>query len=393
LEHLQVSGAEQLLKAKRSDNAAALAHRLLSAMSDAVVHLDDELCIAKESPQFGSLTLCSSSEPDLTGKRFVDFLRSEDVQRFESSLAELWGGYEGDALAEVNAEESTRVSQVRVIHTHLLDKRRAYFAVQLFIAYIPDFHGIGACYMIGVKEEGEEKMAVNVDENALTIPESAFSVRTTSIQNDRLDGFPYKKACSVSERSYHSADTSSSGSGDAYSHLPFCTMAFRFMVSDIFENRLRVMDFSGSMAALFGPSLQPGCDIFPWISCNDRKNLQKQFSDLSRERIHIEGDIIAWQAISIQFQPPHTKRHKLYIDAELDICLSREVVSHGDGGCVTDDLDDADDDDEDWSIFATLRNVNWTGSKKREPSPRRQPPRPRQTDPLRASMLGATIHL
>ena len=51
------SEAEALSEAKQSKRSSALAHRLLSGMCDAVVHLDANLCMTQPCPKLSSLLL------------------------------------------------------------------------------------------------------------------------------------------------------------------------------------------------------------------------------------------------------------------------------------------------------------------------------------------------
>merc|ERR1712232_371130 len=111
-EDLLCSEADALLEARRSNQASALVHRLLSALCDCIVYIDSDLRITEPCPKLATLLLrpsASSSSPD---QSFLTFMPPAERERFSDYINE-----------EMSRQTSNKYidAPARALHLNLVD--------------------------------------------------------------------------------------------------------------------------------------------------------------------------------------------------------------------------------------------------------------------------------
>lgn len=144
-----VAEARATLTYKASKHSEVMANTLLTALCDAVVHLDESLLISKAAPQLAALLLLQQRNKDLKGNRFLDLVENADRKQFEDlngKVAMSLPTNRGDA----NLQE---IHPARLMHLHLLDANGTRVSVQLLLATCLHFDD-SVNHVVGIREIG-----------------------------------------------------------------------------------------------------------------------------------------------------------------------------------------------------------------------------------------------
>jgi hypothetical protein len=356
-EKLRISEAEALLEARRSDSASALVKRLLSAMSDAVVYIDSSMNILEPCPKFSTLLLHPSpSHSSLVAKQFLDFVDGDYRDSFIQYMDQ-------EALPQLSRTESeTSASPVRVLHVNLLDVNRKAFPVEIFTAGIQGFDG-KQMHVVGVKEvleDGRDRIAErDCYKSAIVNLSLMDQSENSSLSTSHAD----------SAQGANSDDAVSAGSNDNM----LGQMWFEFMFTDLLGKRMRVVESSSSLAAVFGASVQVGTDISKMLWPGVVEDILGRLEQL----INHPDEEVQSVVMNIQFRPEYLKKYNMYVNSHVEFTVfHREESTH----CEEDDVFDM-------FVLAKVRSADWTRRRRKE----RERKRERQVWARHASLAGAPV--
>jgi len=146
------AAAKATVTAKVSRRSEVMANLLLTALCDAVVHLNDSLHICKPAPQLAALLLMRSQNADLIGNDFLGFIERTDRQQ----LAGLSATCNGAATSNIDAPDACDVHPARLMNVHLLDSRGTRVNVQLLLATCVNLDD-SINHIVGIREVGCEE--------------------------------------------------------------------------------------------------------------------------------------------------------------------------------------------------------------------------------------------
>lgn len=210
----RMSEAKAALAAEQSTSAYSQVSRVLSAMCDAVINLDANMCISG-GPENGvtklqSLLMLRSS--GVLHKPFVEMIGLEDQERFQSYMAThhegLTSGQNGESDQDGN--EESMGTQIRSLHLHLQDHFGLQLAVQLFCSALLDSDG-KPMYLLGIREDTSAETAGLAELQTAQQEATSSSTSTSSFPSPAVIGNPADSTIDVCSQSSGLGDQSSAG--------------------------------------------------------------------------------------------------------------------------------------------------------------------------------------
>jgi len=316
----QNSLARATLNAQTVARSEAVAHRLLSAMCDAVVYLDHDLVIQQPSPKLEALLLRPQSASSLQGLSFQDFLLDDhEKANFNHRLSQSvqlhapWNRQNNVVASVADGLACSMPSKMR-------DLSGSAVPVQLFYSSFQVLSTNQFCHIIGVKEDAlEERLAPMQSTNARrrTVRASGGSggatvearIRAAVVADvDDSSPMPESKDAQLEVESYCSSVRSSE------------TASVATLVSvDTFTANLRVTGCSTSFTVLGGPSGR--CmDCATWV--------HKKQLDPFKIWLQATFNQLMWQDEPPQpfdglvLRPPHLVKHRVWIKVTIRLWVS-----------------------------------------------------------------------
>jgi hypothetical protein len=246
-----ISEVEARLEARRLNCVSSLVQRLLAAMCDCTVHLDQDLRIAKPCPRLASLLMRPSAARPMLAQAFVAFLPHDDRPRFT-----------GHVKAEMMVQGVTELdeSPARPLHLSLLYANQCLVPVEVFSSFIQDADGT-SFHLVGIKEvesaqERANASAVtsNLDSNwpADSSMDILMKVRRGQPPDSIIDSVHENSSCGGDDR----ASNLSTGSAADIA----CSFSLETLGAE--SRTLPIIDHTIGFSMMVGPSAKKGIDFF-----------------------------------------------------------------------------------------------------------------------------------
>eukprot|EP00927_Polykrikos_kofoidii_P009850 TRINITY_DN14130_c0_g1_i1.p1 TRINITY_DN14130_c0_g1~~TRINITY_DN14130_c0_g1_i1.p1 ORF type:complete len:666 (-),score=114.44 TRINITY_DN14130_c0_g1_i1:45-1943(-) len=330
LEHRTRREAKATLEASVSAQAEVGIEQLLSAMSDAVLRLDNKLRIMNGSPQLAGLLFRGGGRNMLEGCSFIDLVAEEDRERVIHCLAPctvqdmISSGC--DCQAQAQAEEE-QIHVAPTLHMSLLDGHNGPVPVQMF--FVP-FRNVvfEHCYLLGIRELLDfERLPPAPSEgdvnNALAGPHTIFYESIRAVDSD----------------------VPSLLSGDIERMLSEGICIWFFAAS------FQILRASPGFSALCGPS-SVEVPFVRWVPVDQMKRFKEFVQTVVNKEYNAEEDSEEESSGpvrgTIQFQPPGMHSSVVY-----DSTFTMEM----DTQALLENETNKSDEDDMWVIRMTLDNV------------------------------------
>jgi len=331
---LRHSAACAQVDAQLSQKNERVVHRLLSAMCDAVVHIDHNLVIQQPSPKLVALLLKPPSTKGLVGTLLTDLLPPEERDRFTLELAK-----DVEALSEPLKPGDPIVELACSIPCKMRDASGNKMAVHFFHAAFENLSGL-PCHVVGIQEDAAvERLAPLATATGHTANQSngANEHRRNETRNElRL---------LEADDSDRLAEDSVSRDGSSFSVEADFSRTFVWI--DVNTPQLKVLKCNRSFATLCGPA-NHCAELMPWVSKRQRCNFKAWLETCSNMLLYGEDEELEHTCFKhLKLYPQHLKGHKVWLMADVHV------------------LPEPEEESEEWntSLQIELCNLEWLGGR------------------------------
>jgi len=269
-----------------------VAHSLLLAMGDAVLHLGPDLCVSKPSKTFSALLFRSYKL--LEGKNFLDYVAPEDTETFKEFVSV-------DPVARKKSEHDV-VAPATSINLHLLDSNGSRILVLMFHRSFLDSTG-QIKHLISVRE------TCTTEEDDDSLPCRSATHTTAFEAHASEDYLPCRSATHTTVFEAHVSqarspcpdlvELSESDFSVKSSSAEECSDRDDALIAkaELDKCSLKILSCSIAFTSVCGPCPQ-GANLMDWVSDAQREAFQRW--------VEHTGNVVYWTSRSMIESAPET---------------------------------------------------------------------------------------